>query len=145
MICFETERLICKSDLCVEYGQLVELPKENPIDILNIRPATGREHGFAFYSKESQSMLVCHIGIIFTRGRFEVSYGVDSVTLRNQGYMTEALQSLCEWLFNNTGEDTIWALPNGEDKDASIRVLEKCNFKASDTENGLVWYEFRKG
>ena len=145
MISFETERLICESDLCVEKGKLVECKNDYTINILNIKPTTGKENGFVFYSKASQPTLVCHIGIIHTRGRFEVSYGVDNESLRGQGYMTEALMALCKWLFNNTEQEKIWALPNGPCKDASIRILEKCNFIPSDVENELVWYELRKG
>ncbi len=144
MIFFETERLICKSDLCVEKGKLVKCEKDNTINILDIKPTTGEENGFVFYSKASKTTLVCHIGIIYTRERFEVSYGVDNESLRGQGYMTEALKSLCKWLFDNTDEGVIFALPNGVDKDKSIRVLEKCSFLSSNTENGLVWYELRR-
>ena len=144
MICFETDRLICKSDLCLENGKLVEAEKDNTIDILNINPTTGEEGGFVFYYKELSAVLVCHVGITFVRRRFEVTYGVDNESFRNQGYMTEALKLLCEWLFDNTDQDVIWALPNGECKEASIRVLEKCDFKTADTVNGLVWYELRK-
>lgn len=144
MISFETDRLICESDLCIEKGKLVECQKDYTINILNIKPTNGKENGFVFYSKASKTTLVCHVGIIYTRGRFEVSYGVDNEYLRGQGYMTEALKSLCKWLFDNTDQDVIWALPNGPCKDASIRILEKCNFIPSDVENGLVWYELRR-
>ena len=144
MIRFETERLICKSDLDVENGKLVESKKEKSIDILKLEPTTGEESGFVFYSKEILKLPVCHIAVVSVRGRFEVSYGVDNVNYRNQGYMTEALNSLCDWLFKNINQEIIWALPNGEFKEASIRVLRKCDFKESDIENGLVWYELRK-
>ena len=144
MISFETERMVCESDLCVESGKLVKPPRKTNIDLLNLKPATGQEGGFAFYHKELQGMLICHVGITCARGRFEVTYGVDNESFRNRGYMTEALKSLCKWLFSNTEQEVIWALPNGEYKEASTRVSEKCNFKASDTENRLIWYELRK-
>lgn len=144
MISFETERLICNSDLCVEKGILVECEKGNTINILNIKPTTGKENGFAFYSKASKPTIVCHIGIIYTRGRFEVSYGVDNESLRGQGYMTEALKALCGWLFDNTDQDAIWALPNGQYKKESISVLKKCGFQKADEEFGIEWYELKK-
>ena len=40
MIFFETERLMCKSDLCVEKGKLVKCEKDNTISILDIKPTT---------------------------------------------------------------------------------------------------------
>jgi RimJ/RimL family protein N-acetyltransferase len=144
MIYFETERLICKSDLCLENGKLVEDKKDNTIDILSIKPTTGKEGGFVFYHKKLSTVLICHVGITYARGRFEVTYGVDNELFRNQGYMTEALMALCKWLFNNTEQEKIWALPNGEYREASIRVLEKCTFTTSYTVNGLIWYELRK-
>ena len=102
------------------------------------------ENGFVFRCKDDQKTLVCHKGIVYTKDRFGVSYWVDNVSLRNQGYMTEALKSLCKCLFNNTDHEIIWALPNGGYRETSIRMLEKCNFKVSDTENDLIWYGLRK-
>jgi RimJ/RimL family protein N-acetyltransferase len=62
----------------------------------------------------------------------------------NQGYMTEALKAFCKWLFHNTDQNIIWALPGGIYKEASIKVLKKCNFIRSNREADQDWYELRR-
>lgn len=113
MLCFKTERLIAKSEMIVADDRLVEKEAEPAIiDILNLKKRTGLESGFKFYDKADETVEICHIGIIWTRNRFEVSYGTEEA-FRGKGYMKEALAYLVDWIFANTKEPEIWGLPNG--------------------------------
>ena len=143
MITFNTKRLICRSDLVLVDQCLTQQINTVEIDVMNITPCTGREHAFCFYDKQNSDVLICHIAITDKRGRFEVSYGTEE-SFRGNGYMTEALESLCKWLFINTDRDSIWALPNGQYKKESISVLKKCGFQKADEEFGIEWYELKK-
>lgn len=113
MIRFQTERLIAKSEMIVADGRLVEKETEPAvIDIFNLKKRTGLESGFKFYDKADETVEICHIGIIWQRNRFEVSYGTEK-TFEGQGFMKEALSHLVNWIFANTKEPEIWGLPNG--------------------------------
>ena len=128
MIYFETERLIAKSEMTVVDGKLLERTSEpTVIDILNIKKTTGLESGFMFYDKADENVEVCHIGIIWQRDRFEVTYGTEKV-FEGQGFMKEALSHLVDWIFTNTKEPEIWGLPNGI---VSEHILSS---------NGFVYY-----
>ncbi len=121
----ETERLIGLSDLAIENGLLTCQPQtDNVINLLELKPSTGRESAFLFYEKKKKKALVCHIGITWKRGRTEVSYGTEN-DFRRLGYMQEALIGLLNWIIDNTEEDKIWGLPNGAE---SQHILEKCGF-----------------
>lgn len=121
----ETKRLVGLSDMTVENGCIaIQTQSYDAIDILELKPSTGRESGFLFYEKNNMNVLVCHIGITWKRGRIEVSYGTES-DFRKQGYMQEALRGLLNWIIEETNEDKIWAIPNGEE---SKHILEKCGF-----------------
>lgn len=143
MITFDTKRLICLSDLVLVDQHLDQPTKTGEIDVINIMPCTGREHAFCFYNNQNSDILICHIAITEKRGRFEVSYGTEE-PFRGNGYMTEALESLCKWIFINTDRNSIWALPNGQYKKESISILKKCGFQKADEEFGIEWYELKK-
>lgn len=140
MITIETERLIGKSELEVINGKVSFFEKSiEHLDLLGIKPATGMEHGFIFYLKEQTEVMVCHIGIIYTRNRFEVSYGTEE-QFRQQGYMKEALDNFVCWIFANTDELEIWGLPNGAE---SEHILQTCRFSSYgvyEDNKSMEWY-----
>jgi RimJ/RimL family protein N-acetyltransferase len=139
MIEFLTKRLIAKSDMRVVDSKLVPYETDiSDIDILNLLPRTGRESGFLFYDKDNKETLICHIGITLKRSRFEVTYCTIEC-FRKQGYMTEALSGLVEWIFKNTDVTVIWGIPNGEE---SQRILERCGFVFYEniSDSSLKWF-----
>ena len=144
MLNFETERLIAKSEMMIVDGKLVENTLEPTIiDVLNIKKTTGMESGFKFYDKTDVSVEVCHIGIIWQRNRFEVSYGTEEA-FRGKGYMKEALAYLVDWIFANTKEPEIWGLPNGI---VSEHILSSNGFTYyGPVENypSMKWYRILK-
>lgn len=144
MITFDTKRLTGLSDLVLVDQCLGQQVNTVGIDLINLKPSTGREHAFCFYDKQNSNVLICHIAITDKRGRFEVSYGTEE-PFRGNGYMTEALTCLCQWLYDNTDRVAIWALPNGPHKEESISVLQKCGFEKADKEFGIEWYVSKKG
>lgn len=74
-------------------------------------------------------------------GTTEVGYGIGA-SFRNQGYMTEALQALCRWAFNDCQCHKLTA--QGVSNPASERVLLKSGWqKVNRTKNSSVW-EIRK-
>ena len=145
MIQFQTDRMIAKTEMILQSKKLMYMVRsfDETAFLKDDRPDTSMDDCFWFYDADNGNKICC-IMILWKRNRFEVSYNTLE-PYRNQGYMTEALKSLCKWLFDNTDQDVIFALPNGLCKEASIRILEKCNFIPSGVENELVWYELRKG
>lgn len=122
---FKTKRLLVKFKPCIQDGKFnFENSYSNKkIDILNLQPSDPEHMTFQFYSKEDNTN-ICHIALTNKRGKLEVSYGTEPF-FRNKGYMTEALAFAVKWIFENTTEDSIWALPNG---DISKTILETCGF-----------------
>ena len=140
MIYFETERLIAKSEMTVVDGKLLERMSEpTVIDILNIKKTTGLESGFMFYDKADENVVVCHIGIIWQRGRFEVSYGTEKA-FEGRGYMKEALSHLVNWIFDNTKEPEIWGLPNGFVSEHILSANGFTYYGALENIPSMKWY-----
>ena len=139
-----TERLIVGFIPCIQEGKFVfQSPIEDEkIDLLNLQPRNPEYMTFQFYDKK-QKVNICHIELTNKRNRLEVSYGTQE-EFQNKGYMTEALEFSVKWVFDNTDEKTIWALPNG---DISKAVLRKCGFKdyeACDFLPDMHWFRIEK-
>ncbi len=66
----------------------------------------------------------------------EIGFGTDPV-YRNQGYMTEAVSAVADWLKANTNIRSIKAETNVNNL-ASIKLLNKSNFKKIETKNDIV-------
>ncbi|NBH61822.1 N-acetyltransferase [Anaerotruncus sp. 80] len=139
---FYTKRMIAKSDIVIESGFFREEKPDNLTNILELKPMTGEENGFVFYDKDNLEKKICHVYFVGKRGRFEISCGTEK-EYRNKGFMTEAIEALCQWIFQSTNYEEIWALPSNP---TSVRVLEKNDFikdeKLSDEIN-MFWY-FKK-
>ena len=68
----------------------------------------------------------------------EIGYGTNT-RYRNKGYMTEAVQAMCEWALNQPGVKSVTA-ETEKDNIASHRVLKKCGFvNYQKNENSLWW------
>ena len=139
----QTKRLSVGFKPCVENGKFVfDSPPTNEIDILNLLPTDPEYMTFQFYSKTDHTN-ICHISLTNKRGRLEVSYGTES-EFRNNGYMIEALDFAVKWIFNNTTEGSIWALPNS---DISKAILKKCNFIDQGTHENyskMNWFKIER-
>ena len=131
-----TKRLVGFSDLVIENGHIQSKPINEQGSLLQLKSITGKEEAFCFYDKNDQDILVCHVGITDKREKFEVTYGTVE-KFRNRGYMSEALDGFVNFVFAETNEPIIWALPNGA---ISQHVLEKCKFKYVCEENGIKWF-----
>ena len=143
MIEIKTKRLIGRSDMHIEDKHIVYRQKNNAINILNLKEATGQETGFCFYDLNSPEIEICHVGISCTRNRFEVSYGTEE-GYRHQGFMIEALNSFTHWVFEQTDKNEIWGLPNGPE---SQHILEKCGFAywgPVENTNSSKWFVKRR-
>lgn len=81
-------------------------------------------------------------GLPDANGRVEIGYGTEE-KFRFRGYMTESLRVLCDWSFTNLFLNIICASVK-KDNPASIRVLEKNNFKLFDEDRDYYWYELKK-
>lgn len=142
MIEFSTDRMIAKSDIIVENGLFCKEKHENIIDILNLTPCNGREDGFVFYDKNNTENEICHIGFVSKRGKFEISYETKE-EYRNKGFMTEAVGTLCQWIFQSTSYKEIWALPSNM---TSVGVLKRNGFVRGEklsSQTNMFWY-FKK-
>ena len=141
MITFETNRLIAKTEMVVSDGRMIEKPnlKASKVDLLGKKPTTGFESAFRFFLKDTGEE-VCKIGITHHRERYEIECRtVDK--FQNQGFMSEALTSLIEWISMNTKEETLWALPIS--RTSAHIIVDKCGFEffePSADGDGLNWY-----
>lgn len=144
MICLETKRMIAKSEMNVQNGNLTEKRSSNNAkDILNLSPTTGLESTFVFFDKNDNDSKICHIGITHKRGRFEVSYGTEE-QFRRQGYMKEALACLVDWIFTNTDEPEIWGLPNGEESEHILKICHFTYYGLYEKSSSMKWYRIEK-
>jgi RimJ/RimL family protein N-acetyltransferase len=73
------------------------------------------------------------------RGKAEIGYGIDE-RYRNQGYVTEALQAICEWAFMDPHCRTLTA--STVRNPASERVLQKAGWQKVRQEAGSSDWEF---
>lgn len=126
MVKITTQRLVGLSDMEISEGKLKPInASDQAVDLFNLQPKTGRESGFLFYGIDSDyNDQICHIGITWQRGKFEVSYGTEKAYQR-KGYMCEALSSFLDWIKHNTLEHEVWGLPNCSE---SEHILLKSGF-----------------
>ena len=107
----ETTRLICKSEMNIIEGYpKPPVTKLKEINLLNIKPRTGREFGFVFYDKNTDER-ICQIHFENKRRDYEISYGTEE-QYWGKGYMQEALSFFVKWMFANTSVDCLYALMN---------------------------------
>ena len=69
----------------------------------------------------------CFMNVPNEKGEVEIGYGIYPA-FQNQGFMTEALESICRWALNQPGVAAIHAETEPENI-ASHRVLGKCAFQ----------------
>lgn len=73
-----------------------------------------------------------------TEGQVEIGYGMNNA-YRNNGYMTEAVMSMCRWAFCQQGVKAVIAETDANNY-SSHRVLEKSGMlKHISTENSIWW------
>lgn len=72
----------------------------------------------------------CFMNVPNEKGEVEIGYGIYPA-FQNQGFMTEALNVICEWVFLQKSVTAIRA-ESEPDNIASRRVLAKCSFLAID-------------
>ena len=122
---FRTDRLVAKSNLQLNDGKisLRKFRLQGEINLLTLQPSNPEDEGFVFYDTLDDER-ICHVGFTDKRGRMEVTYGTE-LSFRNKGYMSEALKFVVDWVFNNTTEAELWAIPNGI---ISESILRKTGF-----------------
>jgi RimJ/RimL family protein N-acetyltransferase len=80
---------------------------------------------------------ICFHGEPDETGEVEIGYGTDD-GYRNQGYMTETISGLVQWIRNNKKVRIIKA-ETDNDNISSVRVLEKNDFKICQrSDNSLI-------
>lgn len=71
-------------------------------------------------------------------GEVEIGYGINH-DYEGKGYMTETLEAMCKWAFEQKGIKCVIA-ETEKDNYASQRVLQKCGMgKYKETDTGLWW------
>jgi [ribosomal protein S5]-alanine N-acetyltransferase len=80
---------------------------------------------------------ICFHGEPNANGEVEIGYGTDA-EYRNQGFMTETIAELVQWIKRNKNVTLITAETDKENS-SSVRVLEKNGFKVSERrENSII-------
>jgi [ribosomal protein S5]-alanine N-acetyltransferase len=75
------------------------------------------------------------------RGETEIGYGIDA-SVRNQGYMTEAIKALSQWAFSQPECRAITA--SSVSNPASERVLQKLKWRKIGQKDGTTDWDLRK-
>lgn len=70
-------------------------------------------------------------------GEAEIGYGLGPQHEHN-GYMTEAINAMCQWALNQEGVSAVIA-ETDLDNAASQRVLERCGFAAFKRDESIWW------
>lgn len=137
----ETTRLICKSEMNIIEGYpKPPVTKLKEINLLNIKPRTGREFGFVFYDKNTDER-ICQIHFENKRRDYEISYGTEE-QYWGKGYMQEALSFFVKWMFANTSVDCLYALINNNS--SSQHILEKNGFEIEGVDEFGTWFALKK-
>lgn len=76
-------------------------------------------------------------GIPDERGAVEIGYGLGKAFEHN-GYMTEAVKSMCDWALRQSGVVAVIA-ETDRDGLASQRILEQCGFDKYDERDTIWW------
>jgi [ribosomal protein S5]-alanine N-acetyltransferase len=77
-------------------------------------------------------------------GEAEIGYGIDP-TCQQQGYMTEAVQSLITWAFEEPACLSVVARDTKKWNVASQRVLAKVGMKAYEESEDALWLRVERG
>lgn len=85
---------------------------------------------------------VCFKNLPDKEGNVEIGYGIYEA-YRNQGYMPEALEGMCQWAFTQQGIQSVIA--ETEEKNvASQRVLQKNGMKQYKESTNSIWWKLNK-
>lgn len=139
MIIKVTKRLKIMSNIKLCDGKIIFQPAESDINIFKITKTSGLENGFISYINDCE---ICHIGFQNHHGYLEISYGTNEAYRRN-GYMSEMLPIVMDWLFKETLEDCVHARVN-KDNAQSERILTNNKFIKYDDCDGTLIYKLKK-
>ena len=141
---YKTERLLVGFKPCLRDGKFDfdNCCSDKKVDLLNLQPSDDCENMvFQLYLKED-NMNIGHISLYNKYGKLEVAYETNAL-FRGKGYMTEALTFAVKWIFDNTTEDSIWALIE-DDNMNSISVAKRCGFTEREIyEHISNWHWFK--
>lgn len=127
--CISHDRKVLETFIC----RYAETPQE-----VNLEPYIANEKMFAIRLKETEKL----IGIILyfdeNDDSCEIGYGIGS-EYWNNGYVTEAVQRLLEFLFEEKGFRKVYA-SFFKCNEASKRVMEKCGMTYERTSENELEY-----
>lgn len=127
--CISHDRKVLETFIC----RYAETPQE-----VNLEPYIANEKMFAIRLKETEKL----IGIILyfdeKDDSCEIGYGIGS-EYWNHGYVTEAVQRLLEYLFEEKGFRKVYA-SFFKGNEASKRVMEKCGMTYERTSENELEY-----
>ncbi len=142
MIRLETRRMVGISEIQVIDGKVYPKERPNYTNLLAIRPTTGKESSFVFYDKLDNTVMICHVGFTWQRERLEITCGTEEPFRRN-GFMTEALVAVLNWLKDNTCETVAWALPSSSGSEDLIVKLGFTYHGIVEDSRNSKWYVYR--
>ena len=85
---------------------------------------------------------LCFKGGPNAKGEIEIGYGTYP-PFTGKGYMTDAIQVLVNWAFEQPGVKTILAETESTNT-ASHRTLEKNNFSPFKVKGEMIWWRLNK-
>lgn len=126
-----------------KWGEFGKEVLEHILDKVKEQPTNAKWYFYLPIETDTKSLLgSCgYKGAPDENGMVEIGYEV-AEEYRNQGFATEITESLTKLAFSDNNVKKIQA-HTAAHKNASVRVLEKCNFKfieeSFDLEDGFTW------
>lgn len=141
MLTFNTKRLVAKTNMIIDAGELCFCKNSCGIDLLSIQPNNAENGAIVFYLQNDPNIEICKIAVEFKRIPYELIYETNNA-FRNQGYMSEALSACIEWLFTCTKCQEIYALIN--DNPVSKHIATKMGFIPFKSDGYGNWFIIKK-
>lgn len=93
-----------------------------------------------FVLKENKTIIgsACFKGLPDANSAVEIGYGTNE-KYRNKGYTTEAISTLCDWVFSESNIKNVIA-ETEKNNIPSQRVLEKNGFKVCKETDDCLWW-----
>ncbi|KGM97190.1 GNAT family N-acetyltransferase [Clostridium botulinum] len=120
-------------------GFFLEIVK-NQYEITRKDPNNYLWHSFFFLVRKEDRVVVGSADfkdVPNENGEVEIGYGLGK-EFEHNGYMTEAVQAMCEWALKQNGVTSVIA-ETDLDGFASQRILERCGFRKYREEETIWW------
>ena len=135
----QTKDMMMKTNLLAINGEITYPFRKPTISLLDIKPNNAEDGGFVFYDGRDSNKLICRIAYTEKRGKRELFYETES-EYKNQGYMTEAMAYVLEWMRQSSVSGSLWLLIQ-KGNVPSLKIAKRYGFVCQEEYDGeMEWY-----